>query len=514
MILVLDANAVVPNPELQGSTWRDITTAIRDGALTVIVPRIVAAEITARVQKNRRDQRPKSDVHRAPQSVQDAMQEAVDEVERWAAQYDAPIYLDAEGIVIRDTPTVAHDEVALRAINRGRPFNENGGGYRDALHWYTVLDIALEHPDEEIVFVSKDVAYRISSRDDLHPTLREEAEAVLTTGTIRLCTEFREFVPPQKYATDEDRAFPDEEHLSGLVTALFPGGKLHAPELWVALDLEDPIDADVSEPGDPELVWAFERELVGGGRSYRTRIRLTARVAFDWIDWPDVEDDSSRQELDITAWYVVDDDGFHVDVDRTQLSPAPVFTPTKPFHLETTFTTDAAWTRTAGLFDGWRSRELVSAINTDILDSNAALIAKLQMPPSIAEMVGRLAKRGITPNTAMTSLAADIAQRQLRNPVVNLAADLAARGALPTRPVADTVARLARRGVTVPYGAVAAAAAAAAASSAPIDDSSDADDTGGVDVADDAGVSGEVETPSEIDDPGNQALEDGRDTHA
>lgn len=512
MILVLDANAVVPNPELQGSTWRDIATAIRDGALTVIVPRIVAAEITARVQKNRRDQRPKSDVHRAPQSVKDALQEAIEEVERWAAGYDATIHLEAEGVVIRDTPTVAHDEVALRAINRGRPFNENGGGYRDALHWYTVLDLAREHPDEEIVFVSKDAAYRNSSRDDLHQTLRKEAEAVLTTGTVRLCTELKEFVPPQKYATEEDRIFPDEAHLAGLVEALFPNGKLHAPELWIALDLDDPIDADVSDPGDPELVWAFARDLVGGGRSYRTRIRLIARVAFDWIDWPDDEDDSSRQELDVTAWYVVDDGGFHVDVDRTQLSPAPVFTPAKPFRLETTSTTDAAWTRTSGLFDGWRSRELASAINSDILHSNAALRAKLQMPPSIAELVGRLAAQGIAPKPSLTSLGADIAQRQLRNPVVNLAAGFATRGALG--PVADTVAGLARRGVTVPYGAVAAAAAVAAASSAATDDLSDADDIGDVDASDDAGVDGGAETPSASDDPDNQALEDERDTHA
>lgn len=387
MILVLDANAVVPNPELQGSAWKDITTAIRDGALSVVVPKIVAAEITGTVQKNRRDQRPKGDVHRAPEAVQQSVQDAADEVERWAESYDATIYLEAEGVTIRDTPTVTHDEVAQRAIDRGRPFNEKGGGYRDALHWYTVLDIAREHPDEDLVFVSQDAAYQNSSRDDLHADLRAEMEAVLTTGTITLCTTLKEFVPPQKYAGDEDRVFPEAEHLSELVTALFPDGKLHAPELWIALDLGDPVDADVSEPGTPELVWSFARELVDGGRSYRTRIRMTARVAFDWIDWPDDDNEGSYQDLDITAWYTVDDEGFHIDQDRTNLQPAPVYTPPRRTEDTSTLTSTA--------FSLWREQQAATL----------AAVRALGTPSDIAALSAELARRAaaginiVTPGT-------------------------------------------------------------------------------------------------------------------
>ena len=47
------------------------------------------------------------------------------------------------------------------------------------------------------------------------------------------------------------------------------------------------------------------RDLVDGGRSYRTRIRLTARVVLDWINWPDEVDASAYEELDITAEYTV-----------------------------------------------------------------------------------------------------------------------------------------------------------------------------------------------------------------
>jgi hypothetical protein len=389
MILVLDANAVVPNPELQGSAWGDITTAIRDGALSVVVPKIVAAEITATVQKNRRDQRPKSDVHRAPDAVRQAVQDAADEVERWAENYDATIHLEAEGVTIRDTPTVPHDEVAQRAVDRVRPFNEKGGGYRDTLHWYTVLDIAREHPEEDLAFVSQDAAYQNSSRDDLHPDLRAEVEAILTTGTMTLYATLKEFVPPRKYAGAEDRVFPDAEHVSELVAAL-------SPELWIALDLEDPVDADVSEPGAPELVWSFARELVDGGRSYRTRIRMTARVAFDWIDWPDDDDEGSNQELDITAWYTVDDAGFHIDQDRTNLQPAPIYTPPRLdfFNLLNTRTL------TSSAFTAWKNQQFSAAI----------LAAQGGLSPRITNLGSEIARRAAD-NAGLGGMEAEIARR-------------------------------------------------------------------------------------------------------
>lgn len=498
MILVLDANAVVPNPELQGSTWRDVTTAIRDGALTVVVPRIVAAEITARVQKNRRDQRPKSDVHRAPQSVKDALQEALDQVERWAARYDATIHLESKGVVIRDTPTVAHDEVALRAINRGRPFNENGGGYRDALHWYTVLELAREHPDEEIVFVSKDTAYRNNNRDDLHPTLREEAEAVLTTGTIRLCTELKEFVPPQKYAGDEDRVFPEAEHLSELVTALFPDGKLHAPELWVALDLEDPVDADVSDPGTPELVWSYARDLVDGGRSYRTRIRMTARVAFDWIDWPDDDDEGSYQELDVTAWYTVDDESFHVEQDRTNLQPAPVYTPPR-LDLSDPLNTR---TLTSSAFTLWKNQQVSAALlaaqgpkitlSNEIarqLAANTALGTEIARRAADSAGLGRIGAEMARRATANEALGREIARR---------AAESAGIGR-----IGEETARRAAAGITPAWSALPDAARRAAHAQSDRDDDTeqgeDADDEGLI-AADDAAFDDDHDEGRQTDD--------------
>ena len=291
MILILDANIVVPNPELTGSAWADISAAINEGVLDVIVPTIVVVEITGRVRANRRKQQPRTDgTHNVPQDVQDAFEDAREAVQRWADGYDAAQVLAAAGAEAWTTPTVSHDVLAQRAIDRVPPFNGNGGGYRDTLHWFTVLEVIAEHPDEEIVLLSNDNGFKNKARDDLHEDLRKEAEAVLHGGNITLCQNLKEFVPPRKYLGNEVRVDLDDTHVRDLLSALFPDGTLHAPELWNMLGLTDPVDADVTDPAEPEVVYAFARDLVDGGKWYRTRLRLTARVVFDWIDWTNEDD--------------------------------------------------------------------------------------------------------------------------------------------------------------------------------------------------------------------------------
>ncbi len=67
MILILDANAVIPNSELIGATWAEISAAIDEDVLELIVPTIVIAEITGKVRANRRSQRPRTDgIHGVP----------------------------------------------------------------------------------------------------------------------------------------------------------------------------------------------------------------------------------------------------------------------------------------------------------------------------------------------------------------------------------------------------------------------------------------------------------------
>jgi hypothetical protein len=422
MILVIDANAIIPNPELVGSTWEDITAAITEGVLEVIVPQIVVAEITGRVRAIRRAQRPRTDgTHGIPQGVQDAVQAARDEVERWAAQYNAATFLAAAGAEVRETPTVSHDVLAQRAIDRVPPFNANGGGYRDTLHWYTVLEVIAEHPDEEIVLLSNDNGYKNKAQDDLHERLRKEAEEALGGGSISFCQELKEFAPPRKFAGNEIRAFLADDHVHELMAALFLDGKLHAPDLWHKLGLDDPVDADVTNPGDPEVVFSYVRDLVDGGDWYRTRLRLTARVVFDWVDWAKDDDvEGSEEQLDITVWYTVDDDGFHVDPDRTDLQPAPIYSAPRLDFLDPEITRSL----TSSAFSAWKNQQFGAAI----LAAQGVALPKFGLAPATGTMIGEIIRQGFRPNF---TLGTEIAQHAaLGTSIGSIGTAIARAGAL------------------------------------------------------------------------------------
>lgn len=495
MLLILDANAVVTNPELQGGAWRGIKAAIADETLTVIAPRIVAAEITAKVKANRRDVRLRGDVRRAPAEVQQALQRAADEIEQWATRYDAEIWLAADGVLIRDTASISHDDVSQRAIDRRPPFDQNGGGYRDALHWYTVLDIIREQPDETVVFVSNDDGYQSSKGSgELHPKLLAEAHEILTTGSIRLYRNINEFDPPQKYAGDENRVTPDADHLEALVAALFPDGTLHAPEIWMAFDLEEPVDADVSDPGTPELVFSYERALVDGGHSYRTRIRLTARVVLDWLNWPDEVDASAYEELDITAEYTVTDGGFYISEDRTHLARAPWFTPADTTRSDPTPASRAAAVQ---VLNDERIRQIATSIDFSKLDSTAAIMARLAVPPTLANALADLAKRGYTPNLP-TSLAASIAAQTGRLGVAGVVAaqTAAGRGVFETGSIAKMASAIAQSGSTLhPTSTL----DAAAASQTPADEAQETGDASS--SVSELGSTNEVNVGDTVDHP-------------
>jgi hypothetical protein len=77
--------------------------------------------------------------------------------------------LRAAGVEILPYPCASHQSITERDLERRKPFSESGKGYRDALIWESVLDLAAKS-DDQIVFVtsnSKDFA----DGEALHPDL-------------------------------------------------------------------------------------------------------------------------------------------------------------------------------------------------------------------------------------------------------------------------------------------------------------------------------------------------------
>jgi hypothetical protein len=308
VILILDTNAMFSRAELQGVGWGAVKNAVTEGALTVIVPRVVVAELTARTRDERSKLRPSTRlVHNAPSAVREAFEDAVVQVDLWAQSYDAEAVMRGAGFTIVPTPVVDHDALSQRAIDRIAPFDTNGGGYRDALHWHSVLEQVRAHPDEQIVFISDDAGFRLSKASPkLDPHLEREVDAILTTGTFDLVQSLSDFDVPGKYAGESMATEITDERLAELLAELFTDGKLRTPDLWEAMvGREEALDADLSYPKAATVTFAATRPLVDGGAELRVGIRLTADVLFDW-DYPD---EASRQPLEITARFVLDTNG-------------------------------------------------------------------------------------------------------------------------------------------------------------------------------------------------------------
>ena len=83
-------------------------------------------------------------------------------------------------------PSRPHSEVVRRALQRRRPFNDDGGdGYRDTILWETILDVLRESPGP-IHFVTNDKR-AFGTPPALHPHLRDDLHQLgLPRDCVRL----------------------------------------------------------------------------------------------------------------------------------------------------------------------------------------------------------------------------------------------------------------------------------------------------------------------------------------
>ncbi len=94
-----------------------------------------------------------------------------------------------------DLPSVSHDLVVKRAINKRKPFSDSGRGYRDTLIWENILAEA-KSDDEEIVFITnnaKDFAAEDST--SLHPDLKLDLNRLgISEDRVKLYPDLGSFI--------------------------------------------------------------------------------------------------------------------------------------------------------------------------------------------------------------------------------------------------------------------------------------------------------------------------------
>lgn len=169
--LVLDTTELRRDWMFRGMTSQILAHAVSKTINTVAIPAPVLEELVAHharesAEARARLERTVADNHRLGLATVAADSVVFDYrnfvLERWDERL---------GFSVLPWPTVEHSALVFRAVNRLAPFDEKGGGYRDALVWASALELAGKGAD--VVLVSADRAFS-DGGDRLAPSLMEE----------------------------------------------------------------------------------------------------------------------------------------------------------------------------------------------------------------------------------------------------------------------------------------------------------------------------------------------------
>lgn len=197
--------------------FRTVATAAERLGLKVCIPRIVLEETRNRFREDLEEQCEKLNrairryAHLTGAEFVDLPSEAT--VEQHVAAYQARFlkWIDNAGGVVLDYPDVSHELLASLDVNKVKPFGGDKAGYRDALIWFSILEL-LAKGKKPAIFVSQNTrdfaAGSQPAQRSLHLDLIEQlrqrghpADSVRFVGSL---DDFvRMFVEPRLVELDE-----------------------------------------------------------------------------------------------------------------------------------------------------------------------------------------------------------------------------------------------------------------------------------------------------------------------
>ncbi len=199
---------------------------------------------------------------------------------------------DLKGSVL-PYPTVSHQELAKRSLTANKPFVPSGRGYRDALTWFSILEIAAKS-DEEIVFISANSDDWCQTKKDvqLHQDLTSDLKhRGISASRVRFFSSLGQFseecavpiLPISSAADDLKKPAPDYQQLLIDGKQLVEGLLAHGlPEFLRTLSRSDARVADlevlaISAPteiqADPVRLVDSTRRLLHFSAEYRVALQ-------------------------------------------------------------------------------------------------------------------------------------------------------------------------------------------------------------------------------------------------
>ena len=304
MIVIIDANVIVANPGLRGSKWEQIADAIAGKRLQVLLPRFAMDEAIAVYQRRRVAKKIeiRSAARHTSKQVQEILEQAALVLDHESQNYPKQLTksLQRAGVEIHRAPRIGHAALVMMAASRRRPFDEKGSGYRDALHWATVVEVVKDHYEEsDIVFISNDQRAFGSSNGDLHPHLLEDLTKYdVEAPYFQWIRTLEELTVPGLFADQlgyEIELTPGE--LAGFVlSALWDAEPFEITPSSLEL-AEEPSAVRVMDIVDPHVDEIGVRQYFGADR-FRAdfNLHLTLNLAL-WYLSEDDEHDGIREEI-------------------------------------------------------------------------------------------------------------------------------------------------------------------------------------------------------------------------
>ena len=177
MIIIIDSNIFHDDYALKGTLLRILFEYLRKTGFRMVIPEVVYLEIVNKVResiiaaaeannKRVRDLEQKTGLSVSPIIYQPDIDEQVKKYEDFLRGR-----LDRVGATIAEIPSISHKSIIDRDLERKKPFTKTGKGYRDALIWETILQIASGEEDP-IIFISKNSNdFANDEKKGLHPDL-------------------------------------------------------------------------------------------------------------------------------------------------------------------------------------------------------------------------------------------------------------------------------------------------------------------------------------------------------
>lgn len=188
--VVVDTNAIVHGPWwLDSPAWKILLYQSQSGVIRLVVPELVIREATGQYRTalvSQRNQVQKYAALARSGGDMTPMRDVAETVELYRKELIS-VLLKSEA-TIPPLPEIDLSMLADKAINRIKPFDNSGSGFRDALLWESVLAQASSHPAIETVLVSNDKkAFSGGIDASLHTDLGQDLSDRGIDARVSLC---------------------------------------------------------------------------------------------------------------------------------------------------------------------------------------------------------------------------------------------------------------------------------------------------------------------------------------